>query len=67
MTKEKAYKIISGHIFCAYRTHCDSCNSLIILSDNIEDAEKLAKEKYGTPFVTIKPIKPTDNLQIYEI
>ena len=64
--KEKAYRSIAKHIFRAHRKH-ENGKILILLADDIREAEQLAMTAFGTSSVFVKRIDPTTDPQVYEI
>lgn len=64
--KEKAYRSIAKHIFRAHRK-CETGKVLVLLADNIHEAEQLAMTAFGTSNVFVKRVNPTTDPQVYEI
>lgn len=64
--KTKAYRIIAKHVFTAHRKYGGS-ETLIILADGFEEAEKKARVVFGLNNVVVKQIDPTEDPQVYEI
>ncbi len=60
MTNNEAYGIIANHIFIAMQKH--GGKSVIILADNLQDAEEKAKAFFKVDSVTVfRIIKVTEN------
>lgn len=64
--KEKAYRVIAKHIFRAHRKH-EGGKVLVLLADDICEAERLAMTVFGTSSVFVKRISPTEDPQVYEV
>ena len=60
-----AYKIIAKHIFIAYRKY--EGESILVLADDIEEAQKKAVEVFGLSLVVVRPVKKTDDAQVYRL
>ncbi len=68
MSRGEAFRVIGKHVFKAYRTYGDPEDTiLIILADTLEDAKAKAKERWDSPFITVKAVTPTQDPQIYEV
>lgn len=67
-SRAEAFRVIGKHVFKAYRTYGDPEDTiLIILADTLEDAKAKAKERWDSPFITVKPATPTQDPQVYEV
>ena len=64
--KEKAYRSIAKHIFRAHHKY-ETGKVLVLLADNIHEAEQLATTAFGTSNVFIRRVNPTTDPQVYEI
>ncbi len=64
--KEKAYRSIAKHVFRAHRKYVGG-NRLVILADDIREAEKLAMTALGSSSVFVKRVTPTEDPQVYEV
>ncbi len=64
--KEKACRSVAKHIFRAHRKY-ETRKVLILLADDIREAEQLAMTAFGTSNVFVKRINPTIDPQVYEI
>ena len=63
--KEKAYRSIAKHIFRAHRKY-ETGKVLILLANDIHEAEQLAITAFGTSSVFVKRVNPTTDPQVYE-
>lgn len=66
MPKEKACRSVAKHVFKAHRQY-EGGKMLVLLADDIREAEKLAMTEFGTSSVFVKRVVPTENPQIYEV
>lgn len=66
MPKAKAYRTIAKHLFRAHLKY-EGDRTLIILADNIEEAEAKAVAAFGLNSVHVKRLDPTDDPQVYEV
>lgn len=64
--KEEAYRTISKHVFSAHRKY-EGTKILILLADDIREAERLAMEALETSSVFVKRVLPTTDPQIYGV
>ena len=64
--KEKAYRSIAKHIFRAHRKY-EGGKVLVLLADDIREAEQLAMTAFGTSSVFVKRVNPTTDPQVYEV
>lgn len=64
--KEKAYRTIAKHVFRAHRKY-EGGKVLVILADDIREAEKLAMTAFGSSSVFVKRVTPTEDPQVYEV
>lgn len=66
MPKEKAYRTLAKHIFRAHRKY-EGGKVLVILADDIREAEQLAMTAFGTSSVFVKRVSPTEDPQVWEV
>lgn len=66
LSKDKAYRTIASHIFAAHRQN--TCGkTLVILADDLWEAERLAMTALDTSSILVKRIVPTGDPQVYEV
>jgi len=66
MIKEDAYKILAKHIFNAHLKY-EADKDMIILADNLDEAERKVKAFFGTSSIIVQHIIPTNDPQVYKI
>lgn len=66
MDIKTAYRTVAKHIFIAYPTYSTSRNEIVILADNDGEARMKAVEFFQRSIITVKPIEPTKDQQVYE-
>lgn len=66
LPKGLAYRVIAKHIFRAHRMHKGE-KVLILLADDLGEAEKLAMTAFGTSNVLVRRLAPFADPQIYEV
>lgn len=64
--KEKAYRSIVKHIFRARKKY-EGGKVLVLLADDIREAEQLAMTAFGTSSVLVKRVSPTEDPQVWEV
>lgn len=64
MNREKAYSIISDHIFTA-RLKYEENRTIIILADTAVEATEKAQQYFGLKSVIVERVKKTHDPQIY--
>lgn len=67
MSKERAYQTVAKHIYVAYPTYSTSRTEIIILAENEAEARKKAVEHFDRSLISVKPLEPTKDEQVYEI
>lgn len=69
MPRDKAFRIVAKHIYEAHRMYSDdpADRQLLILADSIEEAKEKAQKAFGISTVFVKPARPTDDPQVYDI
>ncbi len=65
-SKEKAYRTIAKHVFRAHQKY-EGGKMLVLLADDIHEAEKLAMAAFGSASVYVKRVTPTADPQVYEV
>lgn len=63
--KAQAYRSIAKHVFRAHQKY-DGRKVLVLLADDLNEAEKLAMSAFGTSNVAVRRILPTEDPQVYE-
>lgn len=64
--KEEAYRTIAKHVFRAHRQY-EGGKVMVLLADDIREAERLAMTAFGTSSVFVRRVTPTEDPQIYEV
>lgn len=64
--KDKAYRSIAKHVFKSHRLNVGG-KTLVLLADDIREAEKLAMTAFRTSSVFVQRVTPTEDPQIYEV
>jgi len=64
--KEEAYQSLARHIFRAHRKY-EGGKVLVLLADDIREAERLAMTAFGTSSVFVKRVSPTEDPQVWEV
>lgn len=65
--KDAAYRTVARHIFIAHRKASTDRRQVVILADNLSEAEEKAKAAFGMPSVHVKRVIPTEDAQIYNL
>lgn len=66
MNHDEAYAVISKHIFVA-KMRFEGDRQLVIIADDIDEAERVAKKVFNMNSVFVNPIGSTANSQVFEI
>lgn len=66
-SKEKAYRDIAKHVFRAHPKYEGNRKALVLLADDIHEAEKLAMSALGTSSVFVARVTPTADPRVYEV
>ena len=66
MNREKAYSIISKHVFIAHLKY-ESNKDIVILADTQDEAKQKAQEFFGLSSVSVDELHETYDSQIYEM
>lgn len=66
MNREKAYNIMSKHVFIAHLEY-DSSKDIVIIADTLDEAKQKAQKFYGLSSVSVDELHETYDSQIYEI
>lgn len=64
--KEEAYRTIAKHVFRAHR-QSEGGKVLVLLADDIREAERLAMTAFGTSNILVRRVNPTTDPQVYEV
>lgn len=64
--KEEAYQSLAKHIFRAHRKY-EGGKVLVLLADDIREAEQLAMTAFGASSVFVKRVSPTEDPQVWEV
>lgn len=66
MTNDEAYAVIAKHIFVA-KMRFEGDRQFIVLADDIDEAERVAKRFFNMNSVFVNSISSTANPQVFEI
>ena len=64
--KDKAYRSIAKHVFRAHQKY-EGGKVLVLLADDLNEAERLAMTAFGTSNVAVRRVAPTEDPQVYEM
>lgn len=64
--KEQAYRSIAKHVFRGLQ-NSNGKKTLLLLADDLSEAEKLAMIAFGTSNVNVRRVIPTEDPQVYEV